>query len=239
MLLTRGSAGVTSVIAHRGASRVEPENTVGAFRRAAELGADMVELDVRRSSDGALMVVHNAVLADGRAVCDVPAAELPRPVPTLAEALAACAGMTVDIEIKNDPGEPGFESDRGIAADVVDLVQRLGETNRVLVSSFDQVSIDLVRSLEVDVAVGWLVGAVPPDYLGVLTERDYQALHPWWEVVTPELISQCHALDVAVNCWTCDDTEAMVRLAGWGIDGICTNVPDAAVKALRRDGGVS
>jgi glycerophosphoryl diester phosphodiesterase len=233
MLVTRRALGVTSVIAHRGASRVEPENTVAAFRRAAELGADMVELDVRRSSDDLLVVVHDAALADGRAVCDVMAAELPPGVPTLEEALAACVGMTVDVEIKNDAGEPGFEPDRRIAADVVELVVGLGEADRVLVSSFDQGCIDLVRAIEPGIAVGWLVGAVPTGYIEVLSERDYQALLPWWEAVTPDVIRQCHAADVAVNCWTCDEPEAMVRLAGWGIDGICTNVPDVAVKAVR------
>ena len=77
MFVTRRSHGVTCVIAHRGASRAAPENTVAAFRRAAEMGADMVELDVRRTADGQLAIHHDAHLPDGRAVCDVVSAELP------------------------------------------------------------------------------------------------------------------------------------------------------------------
>ena len=68
---------MTQVIAHRGASGLEPENTVAAFRRAVALGADGVELDVRRSADGVLVVHHDARLADGRAIVTVPEAELP------------------------------------------------------------------------------------------------------------------------------------------------------------------
>jgi glycerophosphoryl diester phosphodiesterase len=79
---------VTSVFAHRGASRAEAENTVAAFRRAKELGADGVELDVHRG-----MLVHHD------------AEPVPPDAPTLAEALDACAGMVVNVEIKNLQGD--------------------------------------------------------------------------------------------------------------------------------------
>src|SRR5262245_27082175 len=92
-----------AVIAHRGASRAAPENTLEAFRLARSLGADAVELDVRRTRDGALAVHHDARLPDGQSVVDLSAAELPRSVPLLDAALDACAGMWVNVEIKNDP----------------------------------------------------------------------------------------------------------------------------------------
>ncbi|HET9600676.1 MAG TPA: glycerophosphodiester phosphodiesterase, partial [Acidimicrobiales bacterium] len=90
---------------------------MAAFRRAAEIGADMVELDVRRSADGVLVVHHNADLADGRAVASTASRELPGTVPALDEALAACEGMTVNVEIKNDPDEPGFDPGRRLSDD--------------------------------------------------------------------------------------------------------------------------
>ena len=137
MFVTRRSHGVTYVIAHRGASRAAPENTVAAFRRAAEMGADMVELDVRRSADGRLVVHHDAHLADGRSLAATRADDLPSAVPSLDAALDACAGMAVNIEIKNDPEEPGFEPDRALADDVAAAVVARGDTDRVVVSSFD------------------------------------------------------------------------------------------------------
>jgi len=235
MFVTRRSHGVTCVIAHRGASRAAPENTVAAFRRAAEMGADMVELDVRRSADGRLVVHHDPFLADGRAVAATRADELPSAVPTLDAALDACVGMAVNIEIKNDPDEPGFEPDRALADDVAAVVAARGDADRVVVSSFDRASIDRLREVAwPPIATAWLVTVPPPDAVEVVVAGGHQALHPSWQAVDPALVEQAHAAGVAVNVWDCDDPEAMVRLAGWGVDGICTNVPDVAIGVLRR-----
>ncbi|MGZ4763626.1 MAG: glycerophosphodiester phosphodiesterase, partial [Ilumatobacteraceae bacterium] len=78
---------MVEVLAHRGASRAAPENTVEAFRLAKAMGSDAVELDVRRTSDGVLVVHHDARLADGRAIITVAAAEMPVEVPQLHAAL--------------------------------------------------------------------------------------------------------------------------------------------------------
>ncbi len=74
-----------TVIAHRGASAAAAENTIEAFALAAELGADGVELDARRTADGQVVVHHDAHLPDGRVIVDLSAADLPAHVPTLAE----------------------------------------------------------------------------------------------------------------------------------------------------------
>src|SRR3954465_3236369 len=99
----------TRIFAHRGASARYTENTVMAFQGARDLGADWVELDVRRTADGALAVHHDAHLADGRAIVELAAAALPPHVPLLAEALAACAPMGVNVEIKNWPADVDFD----------------------------------------------------------------------------------------------------------------------------------
>src|SRR3954462_15730102 len=83
------------VIGHRGASHDYPENTLEAFEGAARQGADWVELDVRCTLDGALVVHHDPVLADGRAICETESLSLPPSVTTLALALAACPPMGV------------------------------------------------------------------------------------------------------------------------------------------------
>ena len=87
-----GDPGSVAVIAHRGASAAAPENTLAAFDLARRMGADAVELDVRRTRDGVLVVHHNPGLADGRHIRDTDAADLPATVPDLGAALDACAG---------------------------------------------------------------------------------------------------------------------------------------------------
>lgn len=235
MFVTRRSHGVTCVIAHRGASRAAPENTVAAFRRAAEMGADMVELDVRRSADGQLVVHHDAHLADGRALAATRADELPSAVPGLDAALDACAGMAVNIEIKNHPDEPGFEADRRLADDVAAAVTARGDTDRVVVSSFDLATIDRLREVAAPpIATAWLVTRPPRNAIDLVGAGGHQALHPWWRAAGKRLVERAHAADIAVNVWTCDDPAAMARLAAYGVDGICTNVPDIAIDVLRR-----
>ena len=95
------------VLAHRGASARARENTLAAFSLAADLGADWVELDVRTTADGALVLHHDPELPDGRVVAEVPVGELPHDVPTLAAALDLCdeAGLGVNVELKALPGE--------------------------------------------------------------------------------------------------------------------------------------
>ena len=228
MFMTERSQGQPLVIAHRGASAAATENSVAAFRLAAALGADMVELDVRRCADGILVVHHDARLSDGAPVAATRRSHLPATVPTLDEAIDACEGMAVNIEIKNDESDPGFEADRRLTDDVVALVERRRDDDRVLLSSFDRPSLDRVRALGASIATALLVSHVPSDVVTVLTEGGHGALHPWWLATTAALVERCHAADIAVNVWTCDDADAMRRLAGWGVDGICTNRPDLA-----------
>ena len=106
---------IPMVIAHRGASAAHPENTVAAFVGARDAGADGVELDARRTADGHVIVHHDAQLPDGRVIVELAAAELPDHVPSLAEALDACAGMVVNIEIKNWPDDPDFDGTEQVA----------------------------------------------------------------------------------------------------------------------------
>lgn len=221
---------MTQVIAHRGASRAAPENTIEAYLLARRLGADWVELDARRTADRAVVVHHNAHLADGRVIAGLPAAELPPSLPTLRAALDACAGMGVNIEIKNLPGEPDFEPSEQVAADVVSEVQRRGAHARVLVSSFHLPTVDRVLELDADVPTAWLVfDADEPVTLAARARRHgHRALHPWDGLVTPELMAAAQDNELQVNVWTVDDPDRMAALIGLGVDGIVTNVPDVA-----------
>jgi glycerophosphoryl diester phosphodiesterase len=225
---------MTEVIAHRGASTIEVENTVAAFRRAGMIGADAVELDVRRTADGVLVIHHDPRLPDGRVIVATASSELPAAVPCLAEALDACAGMWVNVEIKNDPREPDFDSSEAIAGETVAALRERHEDDRWLISSFRVETIDRCRQLAPSISTALLTIGVPLDLDGLLVRRGHRALHPPVGVVTAELVERCHAAGLQVNPWTCDDPGRLRELAEAGVDGICTNVPDVALRVLGR-----
>ncbi len=216
------------ILAHRGASKAERENTVEAFRRARTMRADGIELDVRRTGDEVLVVHHDARLGDGRLIADTHAADLPEHVPTLAAALDACEGMWVNLEVKNDPSEPGFDPTDRLADETMALLDRRGEPDRWLISSFRMETVDRCRHVAPMVRTAWLTSVVPDDFAEVLVGRGHVALHPWVRLLTADIIERSHAAGLVVNTWTCDDPDRMRELISWGIDGICTNVPDVA-----------
>lgn len=224
---------MTQVVAHRGASKRSRENTIEAFALAAALGADAVELDVRRTADGALVVHHNPQLDDGRVIATLAVAELPNHVPTLSAALDACAGMWVNVEIKNDPTEPDFDPSDQIADHTVALLQQRSEDGRWLISSFRLETIDRCRAVVPTIRTAWLTVDVPADVGALLRARGHVALHPWVGTLTADDVRACHQHGVQVTTWTCDDPARMSEMIGWGIDGICTNVPDVALAARR------
>lgn len=222
------------VLAHRGASRAEAENTVAAFRRAGEMGADGVELDVRRTVDGVLVVHHNPGLPDGRIIAATAHGDLPASVPTLAAALDACAGMWVNVEIKNDPDEPDFDETESIADETIAHLLARDDNDRWLISCFRIETVDRCRALAPQIRTAWLCAGAPDDVAEKLVAKGHVALHPWVGLVTRELLDSCHGAGVQVNTWTCDDPVRMAELIEWGIDGICTNVPDVALSVLGR-----
>lgn len=228
---------MTAIWAHRGASVARTENTLEAFTEARAQGAAGVELDVRRSADGAMAVHHDAELADGRRIVDLSAAELPAHVPLLDAALDACAGMIVNIEIKNVEVDPDFDPDQFLARAVVDLVCERGASGEVIVSCFGLAAIDRVRSLDPSIATGYLASA-RWDQRGALQraiDGGHSAFHPYDLVVNPDLVAAAHDAGVAVNVWTVDDPDRIRWLAhDCGVDAIITNVPDVALAALAR-----
>jgi glycerophosphoryl diester phosphodiesterase len=227
------------VIAHRGASAAAPENTVEAFRLAREMGADWVELDVRRSLEGDLVVHHDAELADGRVIVELPSVELPRTVCDLAEALEACEGMSINIEIKNWPGDPDFDATEQVARGVVELVRAEALHDRVLVSCFHYPTIQLVRELDpgIDTAFLHLLIDRSWDELAAdVAAAGHVALHPWDYLVDDALVEAAREQGLEVNVWTVDDPERMVQLVEMGVHGLCTNVPDVARRIVDQHG---
>ena len=225
------------VIAHRGASADFPENSLDAFSGALEQGADWIELDVRRSKDGVLVVHHDAHLADGSLIRDLDSDCLPEGVPSLAEAFEASENMGVNIEIKHLPGEPDFDEVNLVCEAVVGLVRAYRPADKILVSSFDMNAINRIKETDPSIATGWLV-AERSDGIQILDRvkaHNHTSINPWDELVDQSLIEQAHSRGLNVNVWTVDDERRILQLSEWGVDGIITNFPGLAVEVLNQE----
>lgn len=226
------------VVAHRGASRVEQENTVAAFRRAVEMGAEGIELDVRMTGNGALVVHHDAEVTPRQgkarvAISTLNVADLPDYVPDLHTALDACAGAWVNIEIKNIVGEPDFDPQRRLADRVVDaLAGRVGDANIAdwVISSFDRGTIDRVRALAPHLRTAWLGVRVDEGICADLAAEGHWGFSPWEHLITAEVVATAHHHGLAVSAWTCNDPDRMRELMAWGVDALITDVPDVALR---------
>jgi len=223
---------MVNVVAHRGASAANPPgNTVAAFAEAVKQGADWVELDVHLTADGEVVVHHDPVLADGRVLGELSAADLPDHIPTLAKALVACSPLAVNVEIKPD----GIDALRpSLIAKVVELLQSEPASREFLVTSFDHDICDQVRALDATVPTGLL--NAHGDSLQTDLDRagsaGHVAINPWYGLVTKEFVDRAHALGVVVNVWTVDDPEQMRALDEMGVDAIITNVPSLCREVL-------
>lgn len=230
------------VIGHRGAMGHSPENTMASFERGLELGADLVELDVHLSRDGALMVIHDESVdrtTNGHGlVQDQTLAELKRldagawfgrefagqTIPTLDEVLdwARQRHAMVDIEIKN---APIFYA--GIEEAVVKALDRAGMTEQVIVISFDHHAVRTVKALSPRIATGVLYAARPVDAgLELARQAQADALLPHVAYVTRDDVAAAHAAGLSVAPWTTSDPEALRYLIECGVDAIGTNHPD-------------
>ncbi len=229
---------VTAVFAHRGCTQGFVENTLGAFAEARRLGADGVELDVRQTADGALVVHHDPMVPDVGVVAQLGVRDLPPHVPLLADALAVCEGMVVNVEIKNDPGEPGWDPGEVVAALTAAVVDDAGWTSRVIVSSFQLSTLLAVQAADRRLRLGALWGLVADSARGLAeaTSSGFVAVHPFVASVDRALVDEAHGRGLAVNVWTVNaaaDLQAMVDL---GADAVITDRLDEAMAVARGEG---
>lgn len=250
--------GVAAVVAHRGASAREAENTVAAFELAIEAGADAVEFDVRITGDGHAVVMHDAdvgrttdgaglvrdmTVADVRAIGIVLHDGASARVPTLVEALTVCSGrVAVDIEIKNIPGEPDFDAEReAVVEATLRTLDDVAYSGEVLISSFNPFSIARAKELAPSIATGLLtVDAVEaPVALAYAREQGHDWILPSVASVRaagPSFAAEVHAAGLRLGTWITDDAEEAVALMRTGMDAVATNDPGAVVAARRAAG---
>lgn len=226
------------MIAHRGASAAFPENTPAAFRGAAALGADAVELDARRTADGAVVVHHDAVVPGVGAIVEHTAASLRRLapwVPTLAEALEACAGMWVDVEVKNSPADPDWDPEDELVDRVLEAIRDGGRP--AVLTSFNRATINRARAEQPELPTGWLVETAPllPAVARAAAEGHAFLLPHHSQLrgdAAAAAVARARQEGIGLITWTVDDPAEGRRLAAAGLGGIVTNRPDALRSVL-------
>lgn len=215
------------LIAHRGAKLELRENTLPAFVRAVERGAEGIELDVHATADGIVVVHHDPVLGSlvapadgaGRAIHSLTAAELSTyrfpdgsGIPTLREVLdELAAAATIYVEVKGV----------GIEALVAQVIAPFAD--RVAVHAFDH----RVPSRVVATLPGTPTGILQASYLidpvAAMAAAGSRDLWQYWELIDAPLVDVVHAAGGRVIAWTANDPDVIRTLAAWGVDGICSD----------------
>lgn len=241
------------VIAHRGASRVAPENTLRAIRSAVRAGADLVEVDVRVTADRRLVLLHDAGL--GRTtdveqrfpdrepwhVGDFTLAEIRtldagawkdrrfagEKVPTLAQALRAVEGRAgLLVELKDPVREVGMEA--LVAQELTrdgTATGRPARGQRVMVQSFDYLAVARFAALQPDIPVGVVTDGPPSAAQLDIYQRFADRVAPPHRTVDRSLIRSARSRGLSITPYTVNDPRAMRRLLGLGVDGIVSDVP--------------
>jgi glycerophosphoryl diester phosphodiesterase len=226
---------VIDVVAHRGLHVFERENTIAAFRAAVALGVDGVELDVRRTSDGVL-VVHHDPNVGSIAIAKNEQSALPEYVPTLAQALESVDGVSVNVEIKNDRGpSDDYGETAGLVRQVLDTIDGSPWLDGSSVSSFDLATCTYVRSMDRNVSVAWLLwDVVIGDALVQAHLLGFNAVNPHFSTVDDEVVARARDLQLDVNVWTVNSEEDLERAAALGVACIITDDPVLARAVVTR-----
>jgi glycerophosphoryl diester phosphodiesterase len=228
------------VFAHRGGAALAPENTLAAFENGLAAGSDGIELDVRVSRDGRVVVHHDETLDRTTtlrgAVRRYDADELARAgVPELSTVLDACRDARVIVEVKGN--ETSF------ARLVVEELRKAGAVDRTCVGGFRRAVLRAVRQEEPALAtsasfeevrlalyrswVRWPVTRVP--WVGYQVPERAGATR----VVSPRFVADAHRAGLGVQVWTVNDEESARRLLAWGVDALITDRPDLMVPLVR------
>lgn len=244
----------TQIWAHRGSSHKYIENSIAAFKQAIEEGADGVELDVQRTLDGQLVVIHDEKLKRLTGVnnflweltweevqalslkAQVPETDYPTvanvKIPLLEDVLKLFIGtsMMINIELKNSIHlYPSMEEE------VIALVNKLNMQEQVIYSSFNHDSVHSLSELSQAQYCGLLTPDIqyqPWEYLKAVGASAYHCMIN--SLQQKDLVKNCHDNNIRVHVWTADKEEYINAALLLGVDAIITNLPDLALK-LRQE----
>ncbi len=225
------------IFGHGSGAAGDELNSRASFERVQSLGCAGVELDVRRTQDGKLAVVHDALLPDGRDVARTAAEDLPGSIPLLEEILDGLAGMQVNIEIKNYRGDPHWDPAQLVAKQVVELIAARGGRDDVLISCFGRECLAEVRRLDRGLPTAQLLLSRRPipDLLDAVVADGHQSVHPYDTMVDADFIAEARARGLRTHAWTAEDDspQRLATLISLGIDGLITGAPELALALLR------
>jgi len=236
----------TLVCAHRGVSAYFPENTLVAIEEASRIGAAMTEIDVRRTADGHIVLMHDetvdrttngsgavsALTLEDLCCLDAGAWKgdqfAGETVPTLADILDLCRdrGMCLCIEIKQ----------HDIAPDVAALIEGAGMVHGTVVISFDFDCVCQMRKANPRISTGWLTAKIDPAELDDMLDRvlaeGIPVISALCTQLTPEVVDRCRLRGITLYAWTIDDETEARRYADMGVDVIASNRPAEMMAAL-------
>ncbi|WP_343210394.1 glycerophosphodiester phosphodiesterase [Anaerolentibacter hominis] len=237
-----------TVMAHRGYSAKYPENTMLAFEKALEAGADGIELDVHVTKDGELVIIHDESLdrtTDGTGTINTHTlAELKdlnaaanftgvdyAGIPTLSEYLmwAKDKNIYTNIELKNNKTYYG-----GLEELAAGMVKRFGLTKKVIFSSFNHVSLSRLKKLLPEVPMGILCKKPLVNVGEYVKACGVDYLHPESTYMVERVIKNCRKHEVPINVWEVNNEEAMMRMLELGVDGLITDEPELAKKTVMK-----
>lgn len=240
--------GRTLVFGHRGASADAPMNTLPAFELAAAQGADGVELDVWRTKDGEIVVIHDATVdgtTNGKGkvqqmtfaqIRELDAGSKFSPqfagtqIPTLDKVFEAVGKrLLINVELKSETiGTDGLEQA------VAEKIRRHNMARRVIVSSFSPFALRRFRRIMPEVPIGFLYAEDMPRFLRLfMIGLSHEARHPHYTMIDAAYVAWAKRSGYRVNTWTVNDIPSAVRQRDLGVDGIITNYPGKVLEALR------
>lgn len=239
------------VWAHRGASGYAPENTMSAFRKAIEMGADGIELDVQMTKDGHIVVIHDEWIdrtSNGTGwVKDYTIDELRKynfnngnkdypmeKIPTMEEVfeLVKPTKLSINIEIKT-----GIVFYPQIEEKILAMTKRMGMEDRVIYSSFNHSTIVKIHEIDKNAQVGFLYadGTLNMPEYGV--KYGVNALHPaLYNLQYEGFVKECREKNLKLHVWTVNEKEHMMLCVQMGVDAIITNYPDVAKEIVEKNG---
>lgn len=224
------------VIAHRGASGYEYENSRAAFRRALMLDADGVELDVHATRDGTIVVHHDAELPGVGPIAQLTTDEARQvrirngeALPLLQEVLELVGDHDVWVEVKSLPSE----HDQALLA----VLEAGPAPQRYAVHSCDHRIVRRLGEARPELARGILLSAYLNETVGALRAVGATTLWQEWQLVDEALVQAVHAAGCRIHAWTVNEVGDLEHLVRLGVDGLCGNYPDRIRVAIAARGG--
>ncbi|MEM3507128.1 MAG: glycerophosphodiester phosphodiesterase family protein [Candidatus Bathyarchaeia archaeon] len=217
-------------IGHRGAKAYEPENTLRSFKKALELGVNAIELDVRKTKDGEIIVIHDAEVdrtTNGKGlVSELTLEEIKKlftekgeKIPTLEEALDFLdKKVKIIIELK----ETGFEKD------VLNLINEKGLKNNVIIVSFLEEALRKVREIDNEIKIG-LIYIKHENPIKSALDLKANYLLPFYRFTNAIDIQKAHENGLKVIVWTINSQEEAIEHMKKGVDGIASDKPDILI----------